>query len=129
MKDLQNVLRKFKTPIRAGGTVAVAPPVNVDTLRQDLGQVVSNSDKLLWICIACLIVLFLIDVVILFRYLTQPSMIVAVVGATGVGFPVILNFMQRLWKQKFATQTIIAILPTLAQSDLPAIIDKLLASL
>jgi hypothetical protein len=129
MKDLQTVLRRFKSPITAGGAVGVAQPINVDALRQDLGLVVGKSDKLLWVCIVCLLVLFLIDIVILFHYLTQPGMIAAVVGATGVGFPVILNFMQRLWKQKFATQTIVAILPSLSQADLPAIIDKLLAAL
>ena len=129
MKDLKAVLRRFKPAITAGGPATVATPVNVDALRQDLGTVVAKSDRLLWICITCLLVLFLIDIVILFRYLSQPSMIAAVIGATGVGFPIILNLMQKLWKQKFATQTIVAILPSLSQSDLPAIIDKLLATL
>jgi len=129
VKDLQSVLRRFKPAVTAGGTVGAVQPVNVDALRQDLGLVVGSSDKLLWVCIACLLLLFLIDIVIMFRYLAQPGMIAAVLGATGVGFPVILNFMQRLWKQKFATQTIVAILPSLSQADLPAIIDKLLAAL
>jgi hypothetical protein len=129
MKDLQNVLRKYREGVFAGGAEVVRPAIDVVALREDLGAVIAGSDRLLWLCIGCLLILFGVDLAILFRYLEQPKMVVAIVGATGVGFPVILNFMQKLWKQKFATQTITAILPAISQDDLPAIVDKLLASL
>jgi hypothetical protein len=127
VNNLQSVLRKYRTAVFAGEVVKQG--IDAGGLREDLRAVIAGTDKLLWVCIVCLLVLFGSDLVVLFRYMEHPRMIGAIVGATGVSFPVILKFMQKLWKQKFATETITAILPSISQSDLPAIVDKLLASL
>jgi hypothetical protein len=129
MTDLQKVLRRYRPAVFGGEAPVPEQNVDVAILRKDLADVITRSDVMLKVYIACLLVLFVADLVVFVRYMAEPKMIATILAATGVGFPLILTLLQKAWKQKFATQAFTAILPAIPSKDLPSVIEKLLASL
>jgi hypothetical protein len=107
---------------------ARTPAIDVDALRRDLGQVIQRTDRFLWIWVLSLAALFVLDCVLLLVLFREPKLLAAIFTATGAGFAVLLTQMRRAWREKFSTETVIALLPVLTPVDLRKIVDQLLAT-
>jgi hypothetical protein len=130
MNHLVSVLRRYGAA-RMGASVDETVPqsIQIDALQRDLGSVVAKSDRFLWIWLITLVLIFALDCSLVFRGIEHPKWIGAIFASTGVGLTVVLAQMRRLWHEKFATETLIALLPALGANEIKNVVMQLLSVL
>lgn len=130
MTNLSSVLRRYRMS-RLGDELSTVPvpAIDVQALQQELRMVISRTDKLLWIWVAVLIVIFIMDCVLVFTFLHSAAYLATLFGATGVGLTIVLSQLRQAWHEKFITETFLTLLPVAPLSNLQSMIDQLLSTL
>jgi hypothetical protein len=130
MNDLSSVLRRYRYSTM-GDNLAISQTPSIDTpgLQRELRAVVHRSDRFLWIWTGALILIFLPDCILLFKFVNSASYLAALFAPIGVGFTVVLAQLKKAWHEKFITETFLALLPVAPASSIQNMIDQMLSSL
>jgi len=130
MQRLTDTLRQY-LPLGMGTTAnepaTARPAIDSNQLRADLQQVVRRSDRALWVWAVGLLVVLVLDVVFVSKNFSTPAR-VAALASNGFGISVILSQMRSLWKEKFSTEMLVAVLPTLSAEQLDRVLRHILAT-
>jgi hypothetical protein len=130
MSELISVLRRYgQFQMGRSPDQENRPAIEVGALQSDLRNVVSRSEKFLWVWLVTLIVIFALDCFIVLRELSNPKLIGAIFTATGTGFVVVIAQMRRLWREQFMTETLISLLPALSPAEIKNVVMQLLSVL
>lgn len=106
MTKLRAALQDYKQRVTLGDGNAPMPPAN--ELRARLQQIIRQSSVYLWICVALVVILFAIAMIVVLANLGQPVVVqVVFAGITGSTTGAIY-FMRSLWREKVATEIVIA---------------------
>lgn len=133
MNKLREVLVRY-APRATGGadvreTGSSLTGIDMPALQADLRDLVQKSDRVMWISVICMIILFVIYCIFLILWRNDLTKVSIMLGVTGISFTGMFTLMTNTWKQKIASSTLATILPLLSQQDLGKVVDKLIAVL
>jgi len=76
-----------------------------------------------------LVLIFVLDCFVVLREMRSPRLVGSIFVATGVGLGAAIRQMRGLWREKFNTETLIALLPALGEAEVRKVILQLLGTL
>lgn len=127
MKRLKNILSDLAEAVELGST---APkPLDVARAEASLRQVARADERYFALCCVMIVVLFAASIWIVLTHLDEPSAIKVVFAALGVTSAGLIRMMSGLWREKVATDMLIALVATMDDRTLKSIIAVLLRRL
>lgn len=124
MKNLRNMLLRYKPLNLLGGS-----NLNKEQLTKDLIKLVKTNSIYFLICVIMVIIVFIIMIIFMISN-NYPIIVKAISGSTGgITIGGLIVFMNRLWKEKVATDILIVLVINMNEKDINSIILILLEKL
>jgi hypothetical protein len=127
MKKLRAVLSPYVDSVQLGDPER--DPIDVERLREQLQRVSRESANYFGVCVVMVMVIFLATLGAALRYAGQANLVTlafAVLGATMIGM---LRVMVGLWREKVATDVLLALAGSLEGDHLRSILAVFLKRL
>jgi hypothetical protein len=77
-----------------------APALDKDRLKRDLAAVNKDNNRYFLICVAMVLILFLVSVGVVLTNLAKPDIIKVVMAAFGISSAGLITMMIKLWREK-----------------------------
>jgi hypothetical protein len=106
----------------AGPTLGRASAIDPRRIERALSAVARRAGVVFAILVGMVGVLFVLDIVVLAMWSTQPARAAALIGASGVSLPFLLYFMRDLWRSKVQAEMMLVLAGTLD----PVIVNSVL---
>lgn len=127
MKRLRSVLAPYSKEISLGGSGPNA--MSVEQLKLELREVSRSNEHYFAICVVMILVLFLASLWVIMRFLGRPDVVTTAFAALGISTAGLLRAMIRLWREKVATDMLLALAGALTKDALKSVIAVLLKRL
>lgn len=124
-RSVRSVLAEFGASGLSFDAGSAHPVPDLSGLRDQLEAVRRGSRTAFAIATGMLVVLFVLCCCLILTYVGRPSVISGVLGASGLSVMGIVSQMIRLWKEKVASDILIALAMNLPDSELRTIIKVL----
>jgi hypothetical protein len=83
-----------------GGRMSAAPAIDRDKLKHDLSAVNKANNRYFLVCVAMVVLLFLVSVGVILTNLNRPEIIKVVMSAFGISSAGLITVMIKLWREK-----------------------------
>lgn len=127
MKKLRALLSRYVEPIQLGD--AAPRPLPVDKIQAELQEVSRTSETYFGACVVMTMAAFLVALWATLHYAMSPETVKLTFGGLGAYLIVIVRTMKGLWREKVATDMVVALAASLDRDTLASIIAVLLKRL
>lgn len=127
MKRLRAVLASFVDSIHLGDPAPA--PLEIDRLREQLRRVSRANEHYFGVCVVMLMVMFVGALWVTLRYTSDAGAVKIAFAAFGVMMIGMMRVMLGLWREKVATDVLLALAGSLEGDHLRSIIAVLLKRL
>ena len=127
MKNLNGILKEYAVTKRMlGKTDTGINESQIDNLRKDLKSISSNNNIFYLICVAMVVLVFILSLIFIITNIANPEKIKVVFSVTGVSIMGLIVYMNKLWKEKVKTDMLLLLIGTMKKEVINAILVSLI---
>jgi hypothetical protein len=109
--------------------VSPVPPLDRDKLKRDLSAVNKDNSRYFFVCVAMVVLLFLVSIGIILTNLSKPDIIKVAMAAFGISSAGLITMMIKLWREKSNVELLILLAINMDAETLKTIVAVLIKRL
>jgi D-alanyl-lipoteichoic acid acyltransferase DltB (MBOAT superfamily) len=109
--------------------VSPVPPLDRDKLKRDLSAVNKDNGRYFFVCVAMVVLLFLVSIGVILTNLNKPDIIKVVMAAFGISSAGLITMMIKLWREKSNVELLILLAINMDAETLKTIVAVLIKRL